>query len=83
MTYFSVILYLYLDRTGEKIVYFFPNTQQIFFIFKCILYLFSVTSRILKCFVFTLCSFLHNLKQRYSVFAQGCEEKYSMHGNIS
>ena len=29
------------------------------------------------------CFFLHNLEQRHSVFARGCVEKYSMHGNNS
>ena len=35
---------------------------------KCIYHDFVTSKQILKCFVFTCCSFLHNLKQKHSVF---------------
>ena len=37
----------------------------------------------IKVFYVTRCSFLHNIEQRLSVFARGCVEKYSAHGNTS
>ena len=43
---------------------------------------FVKNKRILKRFMLTCCSFLRNLEQRHSVFARGCVEKYSGHGNI-
>ena len=78
-----IILNLYSDRTGKKIVHYFLvilnkvscGKMQI----PC---LHKQQMNIEVCYVIH-CSFLHNLEQRLSVFAQGCVEKYSIHGNSS
>ena len=63
------------------------------FISSLILYEFSCSKVQILClpkqqtsievFYVMRCSFLHNLEQRLSVFARGCVEKYSVHGNSS
>ena len=64
-------------------------TSLIFNEFSCgevhIHHVLVTSKRILKCSVFMHCSFLHNFEQRQNVdvFAQGCVEQYSVHGNTS
>ena len=76
-----VILYLCLNRTCEKIVHYFLNTQQSFN--KCgkviILVFLDMQHTNIKAFCVTHCSFISTQPQA-KTFALGCVEKYMSQG---
>ena len=78
-----VILNLYSDRTVEKIVHYFLNTQRIFMRWSA--YTFVSNKRALRCFVLTRCSFLQlsRAETEPRVFARSCVYKYRVHGHIA
>ena len=76
MTYFGYCV-SFSDRTGKKIVLIITHCGKLQI--PCLCKQQTTT----EVFDVICCSFLHNLEQRLSVFAQGCMEKYSVYGNSS
>ena len=81
MTYFRYFVSVFGQKGKKKNFSLLPYYSTNFHAVKCKYLVFLNSEQILKGFVLCAVVFVHNLKQRLSVFARGCVEKYSVHGN--